>query len=441
MARPMAVLAKTRLLLLGLAVATPGSVTKADAVERMRPEALQATRAAVAALASEHRAVTLTSGFEDYRAVMHTHSLLSHDSRSPLQEVLAGAKAAGVRIILFNEHPAPHYDYVTDGHRGMFDGILVLPGAETGGYLAYPTRSLKDESTDSPQAFCDLVRRDDGLIFLCHLEERLDWQIQGITGNEIYNTHADLKNDAKLLTRLQNPLTLLTLAPLVEKFPQEMFGALLDYPQDYLARWDQLCQIARHTGVAGNDSHHNTGASAVLTELGKIKVLDGVGEPITELDPEKVTLLKALIKDRKPGDRVFAIDLDPYERSFRHVSTHLLLPAQTPEAVHEALQNSRAYVAFDWLGDPTGFVLQAETADQHWPVGSELSLTTGLKLRGAATLPGFWRLLRNGQEVTTAMGREWEHPVTEQGIYRVEVWLNIAGERRPWILSNPIYVR
>ena len=32
-------------------------------------------------------------------------------------------------------------------------------------------------------------------------------------------------------------------------------------------------------------------------------------------------------------------------------------------------------------------------------------------------------------------------PVDKAGNYRVEVWLTLAGEARPWILSNPIYVR
>ena len=29
----------------------------------------------------------------------------------------------------------------------------------------------------------------------------------------------------------------------------------------------------------------------------------------------------------------------------------------------------------------------------------------------------------------------------ETGVYRVEGWLKLDGEDRPWIYSNPIYVR
>src|SRR5690606_21009337 len=134
------------------------------------------------------------------------------------------------------------YNYVNDGHRGMRDGVLLIPGAETGGFLAWPTKSIQDQKTDSPQAFADLVRSTDGQIYLSHLEERMDWEIAGLTGTEIYNTHADFKDEPKFIAAMRSPLTLLTLMGAVKQYPQEVFGALLDYPADYLARYDQLCQ-------------------------------------------------------------------------------------------------------------------------------------------------------------------------------------------------------
>jgi hypothetical protein len=30
--------------------------------------------------------------------------------------------------------------------------------------------------------------------------------------------------------------------------------------------------------------------------------------------------------------------------------------------------------------------------------------------------------------------------VTEAGVYRIEVWLEVGGEMRPWIYSNPIRI-
>ena len=412
-----------------------------DAMERMRPEKLRATHEKIEALKKERREVSLSSGYDDVRTLLHVHSAFSHDSRGTVDEIVAAAKETGVRVILFSEHPAPHYDFVTDGHRGMKDGVLLIPGAETGGFLAWPKTSIKDQKTDSPQAFADLVRSTGGQIFLCHLEERMDWEITGLTGSEIYNTHADFKDEPKFLAALRSPLTMLTLMGAVKLYPQEVFGALLDYPADYLARYDQLSQKSRLTGVSANDAHHNQAYRATVLEDGKVQLEGGLGEKLAVLDPEKIAPLKLLVNGRKAGDVILDLELDPYARSFHHVSTHLLLPTVDEASVWEALESGRAYVAFDWLADPTSFVYRADAGDKSWPIGSEVSLQDGLHLRAEAPLEGRIKLIRNGEVVSDEHGAALDYNVKEPGVYRIEVWLTLAGEDRPWILSNPIYVR
>lgn len=413
----------------------------ADAIERLSLERLRATHEKVLALAKERKPVTLDSGYQDYRALLHVHSAFSHDSRGTIDEIRAAAKATGVRVILFSEHPADHYDYFTDGHRGEKDGLLLIPGAETGGFLAYPRRSLKADKTNTPQEFADVVRRDDGMIFLCHLEERLDWDIAGLTGSEIYNTHADVKDELRFLALLRSPLGLLQVTPAVKQYPQETFAALQDYPAAYLKRWDELCQKARLTGVSANDAHHNQGFRGLLTLEGKIQLEDRLGKKLLTLDPAKLPPLKSLAEGHKPGEAVFELDLDPYERSFRHVSTHLLMHELTEKSVWDALQSGRAYVAFDWMADPTGFVFRADRGNATFPMGSEVPGAAGLKLRAMAPLPGTIKLLRDGKEVSRTESDTLDTTIDEPGNYRVEVWLTLAGESRPWILSNPIYVR
>jgi hypothetical protein len=433
-----------RLIHLTMAVVLVGSLSQtaaADALERMRLEKLRATHHRIEALESERRDVTLSSGYDDVRALLHVHSAFSHDSRGSIDDIVDAAKQVGARVIMFTEHPASNYDYIVDGHQGRKDGVLLIPGAETGGYLAYPNRSIQNEKTEGHQQLADLVRSTGGLVFLCHLEERMDWEIDHLTGTEIYNTHADFKDETKFIAALRSPLTLLTLSSAVKRYPQEVFGALLDYPADYLKRFDELCQQARHTGVSANDAHHNQAYRGSITEDGKIRLEDGLGKKLAELDPEKITLLKPFLRNKQPGDVIFELDLDPYPRSFRHVSTHLLLHEVTPESVRQALQDSRAYVAFDWIADPTGFVYRADLKDKSWPIGAEVPLADGLRLRVEAPLSGALKVVRNGQVIVEQEGHSVDLPVDQEGVYRVEVWLTLAGEARPWILSNPIYVR
>jgi hypothetical protein len=430
-----------RFLIVALLLVAIARTAAADALARMAPEKLRATHERIETLKGERREVSLTSGYDDVRALLHVHSAFSHDSRGTIDEIVAAAKETGVRVIMFTEHPASHYDYVNDGHQGAKDGVLLIPGAETGGYLAYPKRSIQNEKTEGNQALADQVRATGGLVFLCHLEERMDWEIDGLSGNEIYNTHADFKDELKFVAALRSPVTLLTLGGAVKQYPQEVFGALLDYPADYLKRWDQLCQKARHTGVSANDAHHNQAFRARVTEDGKLQLEDALGKKLAQLDPKKIPLLAPLVSGKKTGDLVFELDLDPYARSFRHVSTHLLLKEINEDSVWEALKASRAYVAFDWFADPTGFVYQAARGDETFPIGSEVSLGDGVKLRAEAPLAGKFKLIRDGEVVTEQDGPAIDVAIERPGVYRVEVWLTLAGEARPWILTNPIYVR
>ena len=64
-----------------------------DAVERMRLEKLRATHEKVESLKSQLRKVSLASGYDDVRALLHVHSAFSHDSRGKIDEIVAAAKA------------------------------------------------------------------------------------------------------------------------------------------------------------------------------------------------------------------------------------------------------------------------------------------------------------------------------------------------------------
>ncbi len=432
-----------------LFVALLPSTLFADAMDRINLERLRATHKQVEAYQAEWKPVQLKSGYDDVRAILHAHSYLSHDSVGTIKEIVDAAHATNVRVIMFSNHPADTYDYFADTEQGMHDGVLLLPGAETGGMLVYPTRSMKGQREKPPQPFVDLLHNDGGLSFVSHLEERLDWQLDRLTGNEIYNTHADLKDEQRFLTMFKEPLKLLQLMPALQQYPQETFAAIQDYPAEYLSTWDRWCQRAPHTGVAANDAHHNQAYRAVVTEDRQIRLEDALGEQLALLDPEKIPALKLLLGNRQPGEKVLEIDLDPYERSFRHVSTHLLINEITRQGVWDALQSGRAYVAFDWMADPTGFVFLAQqgadetdqAAPRKWSMGSEISMVEGLRLRAEAALPVDWKLLRDGEVIRESSGKALDFAVEEPGIYRTEAWLRFVGEPRPWVLSNPIYIR
>ena len=411
-----------------------------DAVDRLQSLRLQAVRQARTDFATQRKHIPRTDGYQQHRANLHVHSHFSHDSRGQLADIVAAAKQAGTSVLMFTEHPAEHYDFFKDGHRGLQDGVLLIPGAEQSGFLIYPTFSLQGITTKTPQELADLVRGRDGQIFVSHLEERMDWQIAGISGTEIYNTHADFKEEKNLVATLKNPFKLFQLSAMIQKYPQECIGAIQNYPADYLRRFDQLCQTAPHTGVAANDAHQNVGFGVRWIADNQGRLEDALGEKLLDIDLSLIPDSEQMRQGRKPGDLIYSLYLDRYEYSLRHVGTHLLLTELSEVAVRECLDAGRCFVAFDWLADSQDFQLQLQSAAGMTPMGSRTKLTDNSRLQGHSPLPCRWKVLRNGTLFYESAGAQLDLPIELPGVYRCETWLHVAGAEMVWILTNPIYV-
>ena len=420
--------------------------TQADAFDRLTEERLGRVHEAVTTLQTRRTSQQRIGPYREYRVNLHVHSAFSHDSRGELPAIVAAAKRAGTDVLMFTEHPADHYDFVTDGHSGLHDGVLCIPGAETNGLLTFPKASMAGQGTLEPADYARRVRQQGGLSFLSHLEERLDWDLPGLTGCEIYNTHADAKEEERLFASLQNPLWLLRIASLIKAYPQEAFSALQDDPRLYLDRWDELCQIAPHTGVSANDAHENVGVVIKLAADGKVAITDPLDDPLLTLD---LALVKPLLPavdqaaegTASEGAELFRMQLDPYEYSLRHVGTHVLAREQTRPGIEEALLAGRAFVAFDWIADSRGFDCWVRGSTQRHELGSVVPWTEAQRLQATAPLPGHWRVIGDGRCVHETDGATLDFPVPAPGTYRVELSLDVAGEPHLWVLTNPFYLR
>src|SRR5438045_5680066 len=89
--------------------------------------------------------------------------------------------------------------------------------------------------------------------------------------------------------------------------------------------WDKQLSTHPFTGIAANDSHKN-------------QTFNGV-------------------------------TFDPYEVSFRSVSTHILARELSDTAVRDSLRKGHAYVAHDWLCDPAGFSFKASNNNGVYDIG------------------------------------------------------------------------
>jgi hypothetical protein len=240
--------------------------------------------------------------------------------------------------------------------------------------------------------------------------------------------------------RLTSPKELTDLQELVRLYPDELLAAQVRRADAYLEKWDAGTADGRRlTGVAANDCHHNQIFVMKMINESQVRIGTSVDkdEAMRVINAVLRPGILELTRGHQPGDVLARVDFDPYYRSFRNVSTHVLAAELTESALRSALKAGRAYVSHDWLGDPTGFSFSSGEAF----MGDEVKFAPGLVLEARAPLPCRLRLLSGGVEVAAKEARELRFEVTAPGVYRVEATLDVAGDLRPWIYSNPIYVR
>ncbi|MFZ5927908.1 MAG: alpha/beta hydrolase fold domain-containing protein [Acidobacteriota bacterium] len=366
--------------LVALAAAQPGlrPGRKYTTVERLAPERLAAVQEARKALAAQRKALPPVGVYEDYPAVIHVHAEDAAHTRGTREEVLAAAKRTGIRAVFFTDHGGPH---AATWH-GERDGVLFFAGAENGSRheLVFP-------------------RPAPPLRFHSHAEGDLEASPEGWDGMEIYNRHADHEDDTDLADHLKavaaDPRKLEEFARLAQQYPQEIYGAGADYWPAIFARWDRVLATRFFTGIGAIDAHQN-----------------------------------ALL-----GGKVL---LDPYEIAFRNTVNHILAREFTHEALAASLRQGRAYVSHDWLCDPRGFAFFAVNTLGVYEMGDTVPMAGATRLVARAPVPARWRILREGALVHEAAGDAVTWTAPEPGAYRVEAWLDIDGEQRPWIYSNAI---
>jgi hypothetical protein len=145
---------------------------------------------------------------------------------------------------------------------------------------------------------------------------------------------------------------------------------------------------------------------------------------------------------RRPVTGVSAADRHfhwylPFVGVERITSTHVLAPALTEKGLLDALRAGRAYVAFECFGDATGFDFHVVTPEGRREMGETVAVD-GAGLHVHVSAPARVDVFRDGELWVTRMGKgAMEFAPPAAGVYRVEVY----RDERPWILSNPVYLR
>jgi hypothetical protein len=339
------------------------------------------------------------------------HSFLGGHSSGGFSEIIEAAKANDLQFVIMTEHTERDFDTSAMTLRGMHGGVLFVNGNEVS--TAYGDRLLVlpgAQSFSDSSALTEIrsnVAEQQIVALVAYPEEFKHWHMRGLNGIEVFNVYSN--------ARQVNPIVAsFDVLWSQRAYPALIFALYYQRPNENLKRWDQALTRSRSTATAGNDAHANIGVS---------------------------------LRDSS-GKTLAGIQLDPYEISFRLVRMHVLIDRNKPldqANLLEALTAGHCFIGFDFLGDPSGFAFTAESQGEQRIQGDEITLAGDTRLRVQAPVSSRIKLFKDGNVISDQTGVTGkDFPVSERGVYRVEVYLPQLGKLaadKPWIISNPIYVR
>ena len=346
--------------------------------------------AAIQQINSQRTTTESSSKWTEYKGVVHVHSFLGGHSSGTFSDIIAAAKANQLDFVIMTEHTERDFDTAAMTLKGVHDGVLFINGNET-------------VATNGDR----LLALPGGVSIVAYPEDFQNWNTPNLNGVEVYNVYTN--------TRKANPVkAFLDVLWSHRAYPDLLFALYYERPNDSLKLWDQALAHAKLTATPGNDAHANIGMT----------VQDGAGKTLA------------------------GIQLDPYATSFHLVRLHVLVDATKAldaAGLLEAIKAGHCFIGFDLLGDTSGFKFEATTRTDRNIQGDEIPLQNDLRLRIQTPVASRTTLFKDGAVILDESGiTTKEFAVTERGVYRVEVYLPqvdaIVGEK-PWIISNPIYVR
>lgn len=393
---------------------------------------LRATIARLNAQRTPERSASLDAGYRDYKGVIHVHSMLGGHSTGSFQEIIRAARTNKLDFVVMTEHPAAEFDTAATTLKGMQSSILFINGSElsaaNGDRLLLMPGDGASEGTSGggaantgpvPTTAREIIERARGrneLAFVAYPQEFRSWDAGDFNGIEVYNLYTDARRANALLFFFDGLWS-------YRSFPDLLFARFYRRPDEGLKKWDELLATGdaggghRLVAIAGNDAHSNIGFG--LTDA--------------------------------TGKQLLGVKLDPYERSFSVVRNHVLLEKDQPltaGSLLAALAAGHSYLSFDLFCDATGFSFTARNANEQKIMGDEIGLSDELRLSVSTPVSSRLRLIRDGatlrEEATGGSAGPLEFPVTQRGVYRIEAYLDQLPaplRDKPWIISNPIYVR
>jgi len=345
---------------------------------------------------------------EVYRGAVHIHTTYS-DGSEAYGTIMSRASHLGLDFVVFTDHDTLGEGVSAEGWRHNAFAVIggeVSPSRNH--YLALGCSNLPRPEV-GPEQYVPQVINQGALGFIAHpydVSSRylgLDsyawdhWNVTEFGGLEVWNFFSQwvgrCQNLYRTIIGLASPGTYLT-----GPDPQT------------LACWDQVGLNRRVPGLAGVDAHGGRkwgGLPLILTNYSK-----------------QMATLHNYIQTPEPWSG--SVDHD----------RRLIL---------EALGEGRAYLVNNLIGTAFDFDFWGEARGARIPMGSEVFPNGGesggpINLHAKTPKRAKIRLMYNGKEELATAASSLKYRAVRPGVYRVEVWTG-WGWKKPWIFSNPIYLR
>ncbi len=350
-------------------------------------------------------------GFCEIVANLHMHTPYS-DGEWYHADIAAAATRAGVDVIVVTDH-----NVLVRGLDGYIGKTLVLTGEEVhdptrhpqaNHCLVYETGEELAPLAPQPQALIDAVNERGGMAFLAHPFEVAspismdaiaipwdDWRVKRFRGIELWNCMSDFKASLKNWP----------LAVFFAFFPS---WAIRGPFGQTIRKWDELLASGQKVVAIGNADAHGT-----PYHLGPIS------RPVLA-----------------------------YAYLFGCVNTHVLLPkplsgnvAADRKMLFDAIGAGRCFIGYDRPASTRGFSFTARSGAAVATMGETLVRSSATQFKIETPARAQLRLLRDGKVIARQTGRVLEWMDSSPGVYRAEASRFFRLANRPWIYSNPIYVR
>jgi len=354
----------------------------------------------------------------EYSGAVHIHSVYS-DGTGKIEDIAKAAYDSDLDFIMMTDHNTMKPKQ--DGYEKWLCNVMVITGYEVNDmhnknhYLTFGLDEVIGtyQVLDNGELGCKLpakeyvklIKEKGGIGFLAHPDEERNhlpqhpsypWtdETDDYTGIEIWNHMSEWiegMDEANKLDRFLHPLKSIN-SPSAKT----------------LNRWDKA-SLKRHiTGIGGVDAH--------------------------------------ALKQNVLG--FFEVEIFAYKVLFKSIRTHVLIEKplnkndkknfeSDKKQILDALRNGKCFIANHYHGNAKGFRFFAELRGITSNTGDTITANgENIILRALVPKECKIKLIHNGKTIDEKKGMNATWDAKENGVYRVECWMNDKG----WIFSNHIRV-